>query len=86
MSEWKPIETAPRDGTPILVFDVSPHYGSEPRGCTIMVVRFTAFHPSDYRAPGGYWDAPYGPCRADDPRHWMPLPAPPLESFETNEG
>ena len=77
MGEWQPIETAPKDGTPILVFDVSEHYGDAPRGQTVMVVRYRAYSPNDYRAPGGTWEAPYGPCSADNPTHWMPLPEPP---------
>lgn len=82
MSEWQPVGSAPRDGTPILVFDVSGHYGSEPRGHTVMAVRYSAYDPRDYRAPGGEWYALYGPCRADNPTHWMPLPEPPVTPEE----
>ena len=77
MSEWQPISTAPKDGTRILVFDVSEHYGDEPKGTNITVVRYVSYSKKDYRSPGGYWDSPYGPCRADNATHWMPLPNPP---------
>jgi len=79
MNGWMEISTAPKDGTAILVFDVSESYGQPPVGATIMVVKYYAYHPQDYRAPGGVWEAPYGPCRAHNPTHWCPLPPPPKE-------
>lgn len=69
MTDWQPIETAPRDGTPIIVWDgeirtltvwgkVShvPIYGFlEVVGCD--------FNDTDLMGP--------------QPTHWMPLPLPP---------
>lgn len=61
---WKPIETAPRDGTEILVWN----------GTSILVV--THAYDDDDGTPVWFPDArPY--VRAS---HWMPLPPPPTHS------
>jgi hypothetical protein len=69
MSEWRPLETAPRDGSRLDVWtengiryiDVFWHQGPEfPRGAFV-------FYDSQLR---DYIDV-------DDATHWMPPPAPP---------
>ena len=65
--EWQPIETAPKDGTVILVMT----------GETMHVVRWINIH-GDF----DYWavdDNKHGPftLRGKAPTHWMPLPEPP---------
>ena len=68
--EWQPIETAPKDGESILVFN---SYGiSEVQWC----------NEQDYDVPHDWWyidgmKAGYFGLRGDEPTHWMPLPAPP---------
>jgi len=67
LSEWQPIETAPKDGTDILVMT----------GETMHVVRWINIH-GDF----DYWavdDNKHGPftLRGKAPTHWMPLPEPP---------
>ena len=68
MTEWQPIETAPRDGTCILLgcFTVeNPNY------------QVTAFWNPDFFL-GSPWDSPDGTAWAADYfTHWMPLPEPP---------
>ena len=67
MSEWQPIETAPKDGTDILVMT----------GETMHVVRWINIHGGfDYWAVD---DNKHGPftLRGKAPTHWMPLPEPP---------
>ena len=66
MSDWRPIETAPKDGTEVRL--LCP--GGEDRG-----------HYDDYngRFPGewsipGEWSTRHG---HGEPTHWMPLPEPP---------
>lgn len=56
---WQPIETAPKDGTRVLLWAraESTNYGY---ACVI------GFH-----ARGEWWT---GPVRALDAMHWMPLP------------
>ena len=73
MTEWQPIETAPKDGTPILI------YGSNGRGVKQMT---TALWDRDSEELGK-WKL----CVADgweceeflkrEPTHWQSLPAPP---------
>ena len=65
--EWQPIETAPKDGTDILVMT----------GETMHVVRWINIH-GDF----DYWavdDNKHGPftLRGKAPTNWMPLPEPP---------
>lgn len=74
MSEWMPIATAPRDGTPILVCGGKygyEHFGSEFHNVTPPRA-FTAFYDTDgeFRATEdyGYYFRP---------THWQPLPEPP---------
>lgn len=67
MSEWQPIETAPKDGTDILLS--GPHSN---HGWVIKSARFWI---------GSWWsngNRGIGP----DPSHWMPLPAPPAVAKE----
>lgn len=88
MSEWRTIESAPRDGTRILAFNaVVGTY------TTAFTVRWTG-EPGEFDAwmrgdpgcyegfPCGFWPSglgsyPFGQwdCR---PTHWMPLPDSPL--------
>lgn len=72
-SSWRSIETAPKDGTAILI-------GNE-RGAWI--AKYEPVYPSGYRPENPWFSLmlnhdhmrkgkPYAPT------HWMPLPAPPL--------
>lgn len=76
MSEWRPIETAPKDGKCVLVsngrYVEKAWWNTDPRiwdseddnrPC------WTVFEPEDY----------YYAIHLDDdpPTHWMPLPEPP---------
>lgn len=69
--EWQPIETAPRDGTDVLLF--VPWKGKD-----VMAVGWWA------QAIGGHWCLAGG-VEIDtdifdyaDPTYWMPLPDPPI--------
>lgn len=64
---WQPIDTAPRDGTRVLVF--APPSGSE---YPAMVQRV------DWWRDGGWWQ-----MRPGHPyTHWRPLPTPPEEASD----
>lgn len=68
VSEWQPIETAPKRGDVLLWFDNCVH-----EGCWIRKQR--EFVEGWYWA--GYSERPTGPLY---PTHWMPLPDPPKET------
>jgi hypothetical protein len=78
VSEWQPIETAPRDGTPFLAFN--PLVGVYH---TAYTTRWTG-EPNEegYEGfPCGFWHSggrcyPFGKWDCV-PSHWMPLPEPP---------
>ena len=69
MSEWQPIETAPKDGTKILVHGpmkedpatATPHDRTYTEVCPWYLGRWTVT-----------WKVGHG-----EPTHWMPLPDPP---------
>ena len=63
MTEWQPIETAPKDGTRVLAWEY-PYY-------TVV------FWDDDEEEPyTPCWKISYG-GDIMDPTHWMPLPEPP---------
>lgn len=78
MAEWQPIDTAPRDGTPILLAggeDDNTKYATE-------------LEAAKMRSPcRGWWhhdgwiitlaEACCISVGRDNPTHWMPLPEPP---------
>jgi len=68
MTEWQPIDTAPKDGTAILIWPAkSSFYGDD----TISyIVRWQDWKGCWIEASGEEYDTFY-------PTHWMPLPAPP---------
>jgi hypothetical protein len=71
MSEWQPIETAPKDGTRILAC-VAGREG----------VEIVAHATHKHRGPP--WREHYSLGRVcwHQPSHWMPLPTPPVTGKE----
>ncbi len=73
VSEWQPIETAPRDGTPFLAKDgqcVFRAFYKKNVGHNVVrpeTLQVFMRPPNSYRA-GSHWF---------NPTHWMPLPEPP---------
>lgn len=65
-AEWMPIETAPKDGTRLLVF--VPPYGSFTAHNTFILLG----GPKEDR-----WRVSGLINREAEPTHWMPLPPPP---------
>lgn len=63
---WQPIETAPKDGTPILTF--APVTGAD-------YILIGAWIPED--EPGETEDGGTWRDDGETPTHWMPLPEPP---------
>lgn len=81
--EWQPIETAPKDGTPLLLVSPDGHLGvgfifaevydgldltSDPAAWT---------GQKEYERKPSVWLGRFGAAEAT---HWMPLPAPPILS------
>lgn len=71
MSEWKPMESAPKDGCSILAFDAGA--GRAPGEIGVVIVSYLG---SDRDYP---WIESSGmqSFKADILTHWMPLPSPP---------
>ena len=79
MSEWRTMETAPTDGSPVLVFgfwagEINGVEDTEPQ---IMIAGFCG-DQTDYR--GFNWSVAGGDAYASwvKPTHWMPLPEKPV--------
>lgn len=80
MSEWQPIETAPKDGTEILLLFTEPPFGA---GDTNIAVGFWSNTTSvwDEETPWFASEADSKPLTAFGAKatHWMPLPPPPAQ-------
>lgn len=79
---WRPIETAPKDGTHVLVCFDEPKYGPywtfQQRPPTVA----HWFGPADLpglRSGGWYLSVHQNDAERIYPTHWMPLPEPPKE-------
>lgn len=74
---WQPVETAPRDGTEILLYVPGGRFHPE-------YVRSALWLSDDSSSLGEWWHVNdnkfYHFLRGPDPTHWMPLPTPPNES------
>lgn len=78
MSEWQPIETAPKDGTSFIAYTAEEG---------VDFFHWQDLSPSD--APVGWRDSFINVYREGDPRgptHWMPLPPPPSKPDTKKEG
>lgn len=78
-SEWRPIETAPKDGTEVLLFGIRANIPNR-----IVVGHYTQgggdeqprFGPDWFHYNGSYFST----CQ--NPTHWRPLPPPPHTKSE----
>lgn len=77
MSEWQPIDTAPRDGTEFLAWDAVA------RKMDVAHMVQTKRHPDVWWCEAVQEDAEYGPLpddfgyRTEQITHWRPLPPEP---------
>jgi hypothetical protein len=81
MTEWQPIDTAPRDGTAILI--CACETGMLVFGQRIAVAKFHAEHDFPRGKVLDFVTADEGDRRhVRFATHWMPLPAPPEKGDE----
>lgn len=79
MSEWQPIEAAPKDGTRVLIanddgeMDVAGYVAEWSEHSEFVRTAKDGDVFRTVRRDMGYWDAVHAYC----PTHWMPLPPPP---------
>ena len=79
-TSWRPIETAPMDGTVVMLYgDGRVTCGSWIAERDIMVSDHSGCYPSGETEPA-YWQSHDGGFTESHPAtHWMPLPQPPRE-------
>lgn len=76
MTEWQPIETAPRDGTLIIIaYKVFGRYRVYPASYGV-----GGFVDSDFAWGILDHDGSTNAVKTGEPTHWMPLPEPPEEA------
>lgn len=81
MSEWQPIETAPKDGTLIILSWLEDGEPQEQWPCQWGHIQRNGFFPGKV----GMWTAPDGSYTWGDshpdgaPTHWRPFPTPPVQ-------
>ena len=88
-SPWLPIDTAPKDGTAVLLFE--PAYtrgnGQEVQGLGVIMAAWCGVRENFPGCKEEFaWYVPFseqdelgGAYGVDSPTHWMPLPTPPVE-------
>lgn len=87
MDSWQPIETAPRDGTALLLYDegigTRRRFAAQGTDCAVGSWGSTLDSGPGWLSDLGEPVEPYGSPEIDYtflyPSHWMPLPAPPTE-------
>ena len=80
--DWQPIETAPKDGTAVLIYrkieakHADAGFVQGPRPGQVLCIWEALWCEPDFAA--GYWADPGDMDEVmTDPTHWMPLPPPP---------
>jgi hypothetical protein len=86
LTEWQPIETAPKDGTWILLCGGEIRYEWDGLSQPNAVVG--QFAPKG-EVMAGRWQFAYYDSgfhgQYENPTHWMPLPAPPMEQTNATD-
>ena len=78
--KWMPIESAPKDGTEVLVWDQRCALGPLAMHYTSREYLQREYGDPDYMEAGWYLSYSYPDGFAEvpmEPTHWMPLPLPP---------
>jgi len=81
MTDWQPIEIAPKDGTKIILWGywAGEIYGPRDEPKFLGVGHIRSDDTLDYEDEGYLWTMDMNECygRWAKPSHWMPLPEPP---------
>lgn len=79
MSEWQMIETAPRDGTQVLLFPqyCVAHWDFGDESWMLFVLPMSEFPVSEDMREAFYCVYPSAVHKTAEPTHWMHLPKPP---------
>lgn len=81
MSDWRPIETAPKDGSPVLIFPhmtvVSWDFGAEQWICGVIPLNNDRTIADDWTVQPAMFFEEYLSNWGVEPTHWQPLPEPP---------
>lgn len=75
MSDWRPIETAPKDGTPVLGY-CQPRYVESGKPMSFSYQAIIWWRGERYGDSQWKWRLHHSDS-AVEPTHWQPLPAPP---------
>jgi len=74
MTGWQPIDTAPKDGTSVLLYGI---WSGEVHGsANEYSILQASFSFKNWLVEGGEYYCAY----VINPTHWMPLPAPPVNT------
>lgn len=76
MNEWQPIETAPKDGTAVLV--TGGTYGCDDISCEFHHLPFKEVAVARWDKVDRMWWFCFGGAFYANPTCWMPLPDPPI--------
>lgn len=72
MGEWQPIETAPRDGSSVLLFgEQEPHFAIGAQGSFVFSGYWDMMDEA-WCSTASLWNGPFY-----KPTHWTPLPSSP---------
>jgi len=81
---WQPIETAPKDGTPLLLFcNPTPALSGHMEPDEVFRSRMTTGYFDKHYHEWWlcvFWGYESEATLYEDPTHWMPLPEPPNEA------
>lgn len=72
MTTWQPIETAPKDGSGVLLFGMPTHTGEVTFSNKVRVTGYWDAIDSSWCSTTADWSGPF-----IEATHWQPLPAPP---------
>lgn len=86
-SGWQPIETAPKDGTRILVARIGATGGVQHLGIEATPVHVMWACVGYWSAKWNNWNDGFEPCGLAGPNYWQPLPPPPaITNQEARDG